>query len=100
MGGMELLGPEGPRLIGESGSPAFLPVDELLPGTQIQRRQGTWLGSQGGKGRSQGGFRAALSQGWLGTWAALPGELSRQVAAVRAARRIERFMVIRSLVSM
>ena len=47
MGGQELLGPGGPRLIGESGSPAFLVVDELLPGTPASAEAGNLAGFAG-----------------------------------------------------
>ena len=42
-----------------------------LPRRRHQRRQGTWLGSQGGRERAQGCPWAASLQGWLGPWAAL-----------------------------
>jgi hypothetical protein len=47
MGGPDLLGPGGPRLIGESGSPAFLLVDELLPGTPASAEAGNLAGFAG-----------------------------------------------------
>jgi len=47
MGGLELLGPGGPRLIGESGSPACLLVDELLPGTPASAEAGNLAGFAG-----------------------------------------------------
>jgi hypothetical protein len=47
MGGLELLGPGGPRLIGESGSPACLRVDELLPGTPASAEAGNLAGFAG-----------------------------------------------------